>query len=179
MTVGLADPALGFAPGNVLSIAFEWLYLGMVLTCFVLSLGNTPQGNKKLYMTIVIVWAVLMVYGLTLQNFKCKAPSLTKPRYLLFAAIFLCVKSLRGQLAESGGRLTADSIFRNQPSRDLLLSLSSTYVLYFVASFMFFEPWHMFTSVSCCGPAAVFTIALDLSNEYLVCAIPTPVAVLH
>jgi len=26
------------------------------------------------------------------------------------------------------------------------VSLSSTYLLYFIASFMFFEPWHMFTS---------------------------------
>ncbi|KAG0641207.1 chitin synthase-domain-containing protein [Tuber brumale] len=127
LTVSLADPTLNFPPGNVLSIVFEWLYLGTLLTCFVLSLGNTPQGTKKLYMTIVIFWAVLMMY-------------------LLFAAIFISVKSVTKELADNGGKFSASSIFQNQLFRDLLISLSSTYLLYFVASFMFFEPWHMFTS---------------------------------
>lgn len=42
--------------------------------------------------------------------------------------------------------LTIGGVFSNQLFRDLIVSLCSTYILYFVASFMFFEPWHMFTS---------------------------------
>lgn len=94
-----------------------------------LSLGNTPGGTKKLYMTMVIFWAVIMLY-------------------LLFAAVFISVKSVISELALNDGRLSASSIFKNQLFRDLLVSLCSTYILYFVASFMFFEPWHMFTSVT-------------------------------
>ncbi|KAL0639315.1 hypothetical protein Q9L58_001541 [Maublancomyces gigas] len=127
LTVALSEPSLGFPPGGVLSIIFEWLYLGTLLTCFVLSLGNTPGGTKKLYMTMVIFWAVIMLY-------------------LLFAAVFISVKSVISELALNDGRLSASSIFKNQLFRDLLVSLCSTYILYFVASFMFFEPWHMFTS---------------------------------
>lgn len=127
LTVALADPALGFTPGRYLSIIFEWLYLGTLLTCFVLSLGNTPGGTKKLYMTMVVFWAIIMLY-------------------LLFAAVFISVKSVMSELAQNNGNFAFSSLFSNQLFRDLLVSLCSTYILYFVASFMFFEPWHMFTS---------------------------------
>jgi chitin synthase len=42
--------------------------------------------------------------------------------------------------------LTIGGVFSNAVFLDLIVSLGSTYILYFVASFMFFEPWHMFTS---------------------------------
>ena len=34
----------------------------------------------------------------------------------------------------------------NATFRDIVISLAATYGLYFIASFMYFEPWHMFTS---------------------------------
>jgi chitin synthase len=49
-------------------------------------------------------------------------------------------------LEETKGKLSVGGIFANHLFRDLIVSLCSTYVMYFVASFMFFEPWHMFTS---------------------------------
>ncbi|KAF3933182.1 hypothetical protein ABW19_dt0209809 [Dactylella cylindrospora] len=61
LTASLGDPSVNFAPGRVLSVVFEWLYLGILLTCFILSLGNRPQGSNKLYMTMVIFWAIIMV----------------------------------------------------------------------------------------------------------------------
>lgn len=51
-----------FAPGKVLSIVFEWLYLAILITCFVLSLGNRPQGSSKFYMSMVVFWAIIMAY---------------------------------------------------------------------------------------------------------------------
>jgi chitin synthase len=56
------------------------------------------------------------------------------------------VKSIQKELAANNGKITAGGIFSNEIFRDLIVSLCSTYLLYFVASFMFFEPWHMFTS---------------------------------
>lgn len=123
-----------------------------------LSLGNTPGGTKKLYMTMVIFWAVIMVY-------------------LLFAAVFISVKSVISELALNEGRLSASSIFKNQLFRDLLISLCSTYILYFVASFMFFEPWHMFTSVT--NPPPFFSISNSLTLGSLVYSIPPPLPLLH
>jgi chitin synthase len=37
-------------------------------------------------------------------------------------------------------------VINNPTFRDLIVSLLSTYALYFLMSFLFFEPWHMFTS---------------------------------
>jgi hypothetical protein len=34
----------------------------------------------------------------------------------------------------------------NKAFRELVISLAATYGLYFIGSFMHFEPWHMFTS---------------------------------
>ena len=69
-------------------------------------------------------------------------------RYLLFAAIYISVKSVQSELAKNGGSLSLSSVFQNPLFVNLLVSLASTYILYFLVSFMFFEPWHMFTSVS-------------------------------
>lgn len=62
LTTSLGDAAVKFPPGNVLSIIFEWFYLGVLLTCFILSLGNRPQGSNRLYTLMVVFWAILMWY---------------------------------------------------------------------------------------------------------------------
>ena len=126
LTVGLADPSVSFPPGQVLSVVFEWLYLGILATCFILALGNTPTGSKKLYMSMIVFWALIMVY-------------------LLFAAVWISVKAIQKEVERNSG-ITVGGVFANQLFRDLIVSLCSTYLLYFIASFMFFEPWHMFTS---------------------------------
>lgn len=126
LTVSLGDSNLGFPPGKILSVIFEWIYMGVLVTCFILSMGNTPTGSKRLYLSIVCFWAFIMAY-------------------LLFAAVFITVKSILNELALEG-TLTVAGVFNNDIFRDLIVSLCSTYLLYFIASFMFFEPWHMFTS---------------------------------
>lgn len=112
--------------GNILSIVFEWLYLATLVTCFVLALGNRPQGSNKFYLTMVCFWVCLMVY-------------------LMFAAVFVTVKSMQKELADG---FNLSKVFKNQQFFSMIISLMATYVLWFVAAIMFFDPWHMFTSVS-------------------------------
>lgn len=119
------DDLLGTA-GNILAIIFEWLYLITLVSCFVLSLGNTPQGSKKLYLTMVYFWVILMIY-------------------LMFAAIFITVKSIQSTL-DSGQQFTVGLLFSNQLFFTLMVSMAATYVLWFVMSVLFLDPWHMFTS---------------------------------
>lgn len=111
----------------VLSVVFEWLYLAILLTCFVLALGNRPQGSNKFYMTQVYFWVGIMMY-------------------LIFASVFITVRSIQIETADN--KFTFSDLYKNQLFFTLIVSLLSTYVLYFVISFLFFEPWHMFTSVS-------------------------------
>jgi chitin synthase len=65
-------------------------------------------------------------------------------RYLTFASIFITVKSIQKELAD--GKFDVSEIFKNQIFYTLIISLASTYLLWFVVSFLFFDPWHMFTS---------------------------------
>ena len=76
------------------------------------------------------------------------APSGTiadQSRYLIFASIFITVKSVQEQVKEKN--FTVSELFKNSLFFTLIISLLSTYILWFLVSFLFFDPWHMFTSV--------------------------------
>ncbi|KAF2170294.1 glycosyltransferase family 2 protein [Zasmidium cellare ATCC 36951] len=126
LTSSLSDSDLLGTAGLVLSIVFEWVYLAVLLTCFVLALGNRPQGSNKFYMSMVYFWAIIMAY-------------------LLFASIFITVRSVQEQIKEHNGFSFA-MLFTNSIFFTLIISMLSTYILYFVASILFLDPWHMFTS---------------------------------
>ena len=64
--------------------------------------------------------------------------------YLMFAAVYVCVKSMQRELADG---FSFTKIFQNQQFFSMIVSLMATYVLWFVAAIIFFDPWHMFTSV--------------------------------
>lgn len=67
-------------------------------------------------------------------------------RYLMFAAVFITVISIRKQIEEHA--FTAALLFTNKLFFTLIVSMCSTYLLYFLMSILFFDPWHMVTSVS-------------------------------
>lgn len=126
LTTSLADSDLHFAPGNVLSVIFLWLYLASLTTTFVLSFGNKPKGTEKFYVVIVLFFAILMVY-------------------MIFAAIYMAVYAIE-DIYKSHTKITVALFFKNTEFRDLVVATASTYALYFLASFLYLEPWHMFTS---------------------------------
>ncbi|KAG9239628.1 chitin synthase 1 [Amylocarpus encephaloides] len=125
LTTSLGDKDSLNTVGVVLGVVFEWLYLFTLLTCFVLALGNRPQGSNRAYMAMVYFWAIIMMY-------------------LMFASIFITVKSIQKETAD--GQFAVSDIFKNKTFYTLIISLASTYLLWFVVSFLFFDPWHMFTS---------------------------------
>jgi len=110
----------------ILSIVFEWAYLATLMTCFVLALGNRPQGSNRLYMTMVWFWALIM-------------------GYLMFASVFITVKAVQHELNKPEAFKVTD-LFTNPIFSGLIISMASTYFLWFLVSFLFFDPWHMFTS---------------------------------
>jgi len=108
----------------VIFVIFRELYLLAICIQFVLSLGNRPQGSKKIYILCIVLFAVIMVL-------------------MLYVSIFSVATQLPSnseQWSQFGNRLANVPAFR-----DLVISLASTYGLYIVSSFMHFEPWHMFT----------------------------------
>lgn len=80
--------------------------------------------------------------------------------YLSFAAVFVTVKSIQKEVADHS--FTFSDLFTNTQFFSIIVSLGSTYVMWLIASLLFFDPWHMFTSVSS-RPATVFGTFLTLA----------------
>ena len=133
LTFGLGDDKLLGQAGTILAVVFQLFYVMVLISCFVLALGNRPQGSNRLYMSMVVFWVLLMAY-------------------LTFASIFITVRSVQNQVAQSGG-FTFGQLFSNQIFSTLIVSLLSTWALYLIASFLFFDPWHMFTCVRALLPS--------------------------
>ncbi|MCJ1324715.1 Chitin synthase, class 1 [Thelotrema lepadinum] len=147
LTFGLGDPNLLGQAGSVLGVVFQALYLAVLLACFVLALGNRPQGSRKFYMSMVVFWAGLMAY-------------------LTFASIFITVKSVQTQLND-GTPFTVSQLFSNPVFATLIVSLLSTWVMYLIASILFFDPWHM---VTCFVQYLMLTPTyLNILNVYAFC----------
>jgi chitin synthase len=66
----------------------------------------------------------------------------------MFASVFITVKSIQSEVAkeEATHQFSVTDILKNQIFYTLIISLASTYLLWFIVSFLFFDPWHMFTS---------------------------------
>ncbi|KAF8585057.1 glycosyltransferase family 2 protein [Ramaria rubella] len=140
----LEDPGFGIGKWiNVLNTILNYFYLGLLVMCFLISLGNPhsnppPWGRSaRAYTTAIIGFAIVTVY-------------------MTFSAFFLAFKGLDGIATEQGKPLSVGEIFTNHIFRDIVISLLATLGLYIVSSLLFpsmlmrravqFEPWHMITS---------------------------------
>ncbi|KAK8867315.1 Chitin synthase 2 [Apiospora arundinis] len=119
---GIADPKMdpfGHKIGLVIFTILRYSCVLLISMQFIISLGNRPQGAKKLYMTSMIVYGIIMFYT-------------------IFASIYIVVK----QLMEKDQELTlGNNVFTN-----MIVSMASTTGLYFLMSFLYLDPWHMITS---------------------------------
>ncbi|KAI5479453.1 chitin synthase, glycosyltransferase family 2 protein [Pseudohyphozyma bogoriensis] len=108
----------------------HYIYVALLITCYLLALGNRPAGSKKMYMIIMVSFAIITAY-------------------MLFAAGFITYKAIvnvKNAIEEDGGSFSASDIFANSIFRNIVISLLSTYGLYLIGSLLFLDPSHMFTS---------------------------------
>jgi chitin synthase len=124
----LSDPIVDPFGHNIGKYVFVALrYIAVLLIClqFILSMGNRPQGAKRLYMGTMITYAVIMAYT-------------------TFAALYIVIKQLTQHTLEDESE---DSLkLGNNIFTNLIVSTISTIGLYFLMSFLYMDPWHMFTS---------------------------------
>ena len=119
---GLTDKTVdpfGHNIGTVIFVILRYTCVLLIASQFILSLGNRPQGAKKLYLASMIIYAIIMVYT-------------------TFACLYIVIRQLTGN---AHGLTIGNNVFTN-----LVVSLASTVGLYFVMSFLYLDPWHMFTS---------------------------------
>ncbi|KAF9524129.1 chitin synthase [Crepidotus variabilis] len=128
----MEDPSFGLMPGiRIANIILNYFYLGLLAMCFILALGNRPQGAKWMYTLALFGYGFITIY-------------------MTVAAWLLAIKGIEAVIAKakadgaksiSFGDLASSGIFRN-----IVLSMLATLGLYIIASVIFFEPWHMITS---------------------------------
>ncbi|KAI9795003.1 MAG: Chitin synthase, class 2 [Peltula sp. TS41687] len=118
----LADPRLdpfGHGIGRIIFTILRFACILLICTQFILSMGNRPQGAKKMFMSSMIVYGVIMTYT-------------------TFCALFIVVSQLKSTKVDLQ---IGNNVFTN-----LIVSTASTVGLYFLMSFLYLDPWHMFTS---------------------------------
>ncbi|KAF1830048.1 chitin synthase 2 [Decorospora gaudefroyi] len=118
----LADPELDPFGHNIGKYIFYILrYTCTLLICmqFILSMGNRPQGAKKMFFWSMVLYGVIMAYT-------------------TFASFYIVIVQLRDPKAP---KTIGANVFTN-----LIVSTATTVGLYFLMSFMYLDPWHMFTS---------------------------------
>lgn len=111
------DP-FGHNVGAYIFVILRYTCVLVIMMQFVLSMGNRPQGAKKMFIWSMVTFAVIMCYT-------------------TFAAIYIVVKDLKAK---------SDLTLGNNVFSNLIVSTLSTVGLYFLMSFMYLDPWHMFTS---------------------------------
>ncbi|MCJ1481411.1 Chitin synthase, class 2 [Schaereria dolodes] len=111
----------------------KYLYLGFVLLQFILALGNRPKGSKWTYITSFVVFGFIQLYLIVLSIF-------------LVVSAFLPGSQTTGLDTHDGAHALIESAFGPGSAFIILVAIGATFGLYFVASFMYLDPWHMFTS---------------------------------
>ncbi|CAO3670727.1 unnamed protein product [Rhizopus stolonifer] len=124
-TDSLSSRPFSASTGELLHTILNYIYIILIVIQFIIAMGNRPQGSKIAYTGSMIFFAVLMVY-------------------MMFAAIWITVVGVRNVIDESDGQFI--SMLEQSAFRNIIISLCATYVMYFVSSFMFLDPWHMFSS---------------------------------
>lgn len=112
--------------------ALKYVYLAFVILQFILALGNRPKGSKYTYITSFCVFALVQLY-------------------ILIDSVYLVYRAFHGS---SGLDIQTDtvgdflkSLFGGSSTGGvLLLALFTIYGIYYIASFMYLDPWHMFHS---------------------------------
>ncbi|KAG8531556.1 uncharacterized protein KY384_003186 [Bacidia gigantensis] len=118
----ISDPKLdpfGHHIGLYVFVVLRFACVLLICTQFILSMGNRPQGAKRMFMTSIIIYSVIMAYT-------------------TFAALYIVITQLRDK---KNTFALGNNVFTN-----LIVSTASTVGLYFLMSFLYLDPWHMFTS---------------------------------
>ncbi|TFK68451.1 glycosyltransferase family 2 protein [Pluteus cervinus] len=123
----MEDPSFHLKGIHIVNIILNYFYLGLLVTCFILSLGNRPQGSKWGYTMAIIGFGVITIY-------------------MTIAAFLLAFKGITNIEAVQGRPLTFGDVFQNPIFTKIVISLLATLGLYILASLIFLEPWHMITS---------------------------------
>ncbi|KAI9009731.1 chitin synthase-domain-containing protein [Gaertneriomyces semiglobifer] len=126
------DPFYG--AGETIFLVFRQVYIFALVMIFVASLGmNRPQANWYLYMACFVLFSVLMGLMLYMAGFS------------IYLSVSGALDKLRTPDAD-GDTASVPDLLSEPAFRDLVMSTVATYGSYFISSFAYLDPWHMFSS---------------------------------
>ncbi|KAI1851073.1 hypothetical protein JX265_002880 [Neoarthrinium moseri] len=111
----------------IVNLVLKYLYLAFIIMQFVLALGNRPKGSKWQYILSFALFGFIQLYLLILSFYLVINAFLTNPNINI------------------GDDLSQLLTGRSQVAI-ILLALVATFGLYYVASFLYLDPWHMLHS---------------------------------
>ncbi|KAL7939797.1 glycosyltransferase family 2 protein [Trichoderma chlorosporum] len=116
----------------IINTLLKFVYLAFVILQFILALGNRPKGSKFTYIASFMVFA--LVQG-----------------YILVLSVFLVVQAFNTPIQDqinfdSGEDFVKSFFFGAGAAGVIIIALITIYGLYFIASFLYLDPWHMFHS---------------------------------
>ncbi len=136
------DDAMNFAEcicaTDVINLSLEYIYLAFLILSFILALGQRPKGSVATYITSFGVFAVCQVYLLI-----CSCMFVTFSTFTHYT-VYLAISALLGMDGQTFGNFI--SHFFTGPVGVIIVALGSTFGLYFLASFICLDAWHMFHS---------------------------------
>lgn len=105
--------------GLYLFLIFKYMVICVIAAQFVLSLGNRPQGANVMFTGSIVLLAIATAYATSV-------------------GLYFVIETM---IQQANGVDIGNNVFTN-----IVVSVVSTYGLYFVMSFLYLDPWHMFTS---------------------------------
>lgn len=116
----------------IVNTIVKYAYLAFLLLQFILALGNRPKGSKFSYLSSFVAFGIIQLY-------------------VVVDALYLVVRAFSGGApmdftTDQGVGEFLSSFFGSSGAGIIIIALAATFGLYFVASFMYLDPWHMFTS---------------------------------
>lgn len=137
----------------IINTVVKYLYLAFLLLQFILALGNRPKGSKWTYISSFVAFGIIQLY------------IVVDSMYLVVHAF--TAKGGLGIDLHDGADDAIKSFVSSTGAGIIIIALAATFGLYFVASFLYLDPWHMFTSF----PQYLLTMSsyINILNVYAYC----------
>ncbi|KAI0587102.1 Chitin synthase B [Pyrenophora tritici-repentis] len=115
----------------IFNTVVTYIYLGFLVLQFILAFGNRPKGSRWSYLISFCVFGLIQLY-------------------IVILSIYLVVQAFTNptsqKLDTTSPEKFAQSFFSSDGVGIIIIALGATFGLYYVASFLYMDPWHMFTS---------------------------------
>ncbi|KAH8430908.1 uncharacterized protein LDX57_008572 [Aspergillus melleus] len=115
----------------ILNNFVKFFYLFFLMLQFILALGNRPKGTRIHYTLSFLYFSLVQIY-------------------VLVDSFYLVASAFSGDMMDfdmdNGVGAFLSSFFSSSSGGIVLIALVSTYGIYAVASFLYADPWHIFTS---------------------------------